>query len=115
MAFGDVATGSMKAQDGLHLDLKSPQDRAKLANPELFLGQYTDRLVILDEIHRVPEIFQPLRGIIDKGRRSHQPPGTRRTPTAPVSRRAGQESRHYGHQNLPKNSFCLPWRVVASI
>ena len=43
MAFGDVATGSMKAQYGLYLDLKSPQDRAKLANPELFLGQYTDR------------------------------------------------------------------------
>jgi hypothetical protein len=57
MAFGDVATGSMKAQNGLYLDLKSPRDRAKLANPELFPGQYTDRLVILDEIHRVPEIF----------------------------------------------------------
>jgi len=24
MAFGDVATGSMKAQDGLYLDLKIP-------------------------------------------------------------------------------------------
>ena len=55
-----------EAQNGLYLDLESPRDRAKLADPELFLGQYTDRLVILDEIHREPEIFQPLRGIIDK-------------------------------------------------
>lgn len=54
---------------GLYLDLESPRDRAKLADPELFLRQYTDRLVILDEIHRIPELFQSLRGIIDEGRR----------------------------------------------
>jgi predicted AAA+ superfamily ATPase len=59
-------------QDGLYLDLESPQDRAKLADPELFLQQYTDRLVILDGIHRVPELFQPLRGIIDDGRRENK-------------------------------------------
>ncbi len=64
-----------EAQNGLYLDLKIPRDRAKLADPELFLGQYTDRLVILDEIHREPEIFQPLRGIIDKGRRSQKGTG----------------------------------------
>ncbi len=28
-----------------------------------------DRFVVLDEIHRVPELFQSLRGIIDRGRR----------------------------------------------
>jgi len=44
-------------RDGLYLDLESPKDRAKLADPELFLQQYADRLVILDEIHRVPELF----------------------------------------------------------
>ncbi len=30
---------------------------------------FEDRLVILDEIHRVPEIFQELRGLVDRGRR----------------------------------------------
>ena len=34
-----------------------------------FLNLYEDRLVILDEIHRVPELFQSLRGLIDQGRR----------------------------------------------
>lgn len=29
-----------------------------------------DRLVILDEIHRVPELFRELRGLIDQGRRT---------------------------------------------
>jgi predicted AAA+ superfamily ATPase len=40
-----------------------------LAEPELFLPRHEDKLVILDEIHRVPDLFSSLRGIIDKGRR----------------------------------------------
>ena len=53
----------------LYLDLELPQERAKLADPALFLSAYEDRLLILDEIHRVPELFQTLRGLIDQGRR----------------------------------------------
>lgn len=56
-------------RDALYLDLEDRADRAKLADPALFLERYEDRLVILDEIHRVPELFQDLRGIIDRGRR----------------------------------------------
>jgi predicted AAA+ superfamily ATPase len=58
-----------KAEDALYLDLESRADRSKLAEPALFLQRYEDRLVILDEIHRVPELFQELRGLIDQGRR----------------------------------------------
>jgi len=53
----------------LYLDLEDRDDREKLSNAALFLKQYEDRLVVLDEIHRVPELFQTLRGIIDQGRR----------------------------------------------
>lgn len=67
-----LALSLAKQRDGVYLDLESPRDRAKLADPELFLRQYPDRLVILDEIHRAPELFQPLRGIIDEGRRNKQ-------------------------------------------
>jgi hypothetical protein len=56
--------------DSLYLDLEDRADREKLSDPALFLSQYEDRLVVLDEIHRVPELFQTLRGLIDKGRRS---------------------------------------------
>lgn len=55
--------------DALYLDLEDRADREKLSDPRLFLERYEDRLVILDEIHRVPELFQELRGIIDRGRR----------------------------------------------
>lgn len=53
----------------VYLDLELPSDRAKLTDPELYLSQYEDRLVILDEIHRLPGIFQTLRGLIDRRRR----------------------------------------------
>jgi len=56
-------------REALYLDLEDSNDRQKLSEPALFLEQYEDKLVVLDEIHRAPEIFQSLRGIIDKGRR----------------------------------------------
>ncbi len=61
----DIADG----RDAVYLDLESLRDRDKLKNPELFLEQNENRLVILDEIHRMPELFQTLRGVIDRGRR----------------------------------------------
>jgi predicted AAA+ superfamily ATPase len=56
-------------RNALYLDLEDREDRAKLASPRLYLDRLEDRLVILDEIHRMPELFQTLRGIIDEGRR----------------------------------------------
>lgn len=53
----------------IYLDLEAIEDREKLKNPTLFLSKNEKKLVILDEIHRMPELFQTLRGIIDKGRR----------------------------------------------
>ncbi|MGC1497064.1 MAG: ATP-binding protein [Sulfitobacter sp.] len=56
-------------RDALYLDLEDRDDRNKLTNPSLFFEAAEDRLVVLDEIHRMPEIFETLRGVIDKGRR----------------------------------------------
>lgn len=56
-------------RDALYLDLEDQDDRDKLASPVLFFEGVEERLVILDEIHRVPELFATLRGVIDKGRR----------------------------------------------
>ncbi|SCW87820.1 AAA domain-containing protein [Rhizobium mongolense subsp. loessense] len=53
----------------IYLDLESDADRAKLAEPELYLAGHEDKLVILDEVHRAPDLFQNLRGLIDRGRR----------------------------------------------
>lgn len=56
-------------RNALYLDLEDRDDRNKLSHPALFLEAAEDRLVILDEIHRMPEIFETLRGVIDRGRR----------------------------------------------
>jgi predicted AAA+ superfamily ATPase len=53
-----------------YLDLEDRADREKLSDPAFFLDQYHDRLVVLDEIHRMPELFSSLRGVIDRGRRA---------------------------------------------
>lgn len=53
----------------LYLDLESPTDRSKLLDPEAYLSQHEDKLVILDEVQRLPELFQPLRSLIDRGRK----------------------------------------------
>jgi predicted AAA+ superfamily ATPase len=53
----------------LYLDLESERDRARLGEPELYLASQQDKLVILDEVHRVPALFPVLRGLIDQARR----------------------------------------------
>jgi predicted AAA+ superfamily ATPase len=59
-----------EARPAIYLDLESDADRAKLAEPELYLGQHDDKLVILDEVQRLPKLFQNLRGFIDRARRA---------------------------------------------
>jgi len=53
----------------VYLDLESVADREKLSDAGLYLSGHEDKLVILDEVHRAPELFQTLRGLIDRGRR----------------------------------------------
>ena len=53
----------------LVLDLERESDRAVLAQPELFLPAHRDRLLVLDEVQRVPGLFAALRPEIDADRR----------------------------------------------
>jgi uncharacterized protein len=53
----------------VYLDLESAADRARLAEPVLYFADHARELVILDEIHRAPGLFEALRGVIDQGRR----------------------------------------------
>lgn len=53
----------------IYLDLESPADLAKLKEPEIYFELHKGKLIILDEIQRAPELFQVLRGVIDRRRR----------------------------------------------
>jgi len=56
-------------RDSIYLDLESPVDREKLADASFYLSRHEDKVVILDEVQRLPELFSTLRGLIDQGRR----------------------------------------------
>lgn len=53
----------------VYLDLELPSDLAKLAEPELYLRGHHDRLVVIDEVQRTPELFPLLRALVDQDRR----------------------------------------------
>ncbi len=62
-----IASGHANA---LILDLERESDRAALRRPELFFAAHRDRLLVLDEVQLVPEIFAALRPEIDADRRA---------------------------------------------
>ncbi len=58
-----------KHQPSKYLDLANLVDIEKLKYPTHYLNLHADKLVILDEIQRYPDLFRSLRGIIDTRRR----------------------------------------------
>ncbi|WP_240512259.1 ATP-binding protein [Pseudoruegeria sp. SK021] len=65
-----LARGIAEERPAVYLDLESDRDRVKLTEPGPYFRQHSDKLVILDNIHRAPEIFQELRAVIDDSRRA---------------------------------------------
>jgi len=53
----------------IYLDLERPSDQAKLSDPEAYFELHKGKLIILDEIQRLPDVFNILRGVIDRRRR----------------------------------------------
>ena len=56
----------------LYLDLESSRDLRKLDDPETFFEETSEKLICLDEIQRRPDLFTPLRSILDRGNRNGQ-------------------------------------------
>jgi len=52
----------------IFLDLERNADRQKLADPELFLSQQSEKCVILDEIQNMPDLMPLLRWLVDQKR-----------------------------------------------
>ena len=59
-----------KSFDSVYLDLESPSDIAKLADPGFYFSEHRNKLIILDEVQIKPEIFAIIRGHIDRSRRN---------------------------------------------
>ena len=61
--------------DAFYLDLELPSAQRQMDDPEAFLLAHQGRLVVLDEVQRLPELFAVLRGVIDIRRRSGEATG----------------------------------------
>ena len=64
-----IATQIGEELGAIYRDLETPRDLTQVQDINLFAETYPDKLIILDEVQRTPEIFAPLRGIIDERRR----------------------------------------------
>jgi predicted AAA+ superfamily ATPase len=64
-----------QTRPSVYLDLEDEADRARLSDPVRYFADHERELVILDEVHRLPDLFQRLRGVIDRGRRHGRPNG----------------------------------------
>ncbi len=64
-----------KDMNSIYVDLEAPGDLLKLRDPTSFLQSHSDKLVILDEIQRSPDLFMVLRGLIDQNRQAGRKSG----------------------------------------
>ena len=69
LAYEVAKITSQNGQPSIYLDLENPEDFQKLQDPGPYLAQHADKLIILDEVQRYPDLFNSLRGIIDQRRR----------------------------------------------
>ncbi len=59
--FPAVALQLAASRPSVVLDLETPADLARLSDPALYLASQADKLVVLDEVQHLPELFGSLR------------------------------------------------------
>lgn len=64
-----------RPNQAIYLDLERPADRRRLDDADAYLRAHAGKLVVIDEIHRAPALFETLRGIIDERRRAGERAG----------------------------------------
>ena len=65
-----LARAIAEGGDAVYVDLERPSDAAKLGDVEGYCNLHAGRLVILDEVQRLPNLFATLRSVIDERRRA---------------------------------------------
>lgn len=64
-----IALNIAETIPAIYLDLENSLDLKKISDVVAFHNENSEKLIILDEVQRMAEVFAPLRGIIDKERR----------------------------------------------
>jgi len=63
------AIAEARVPRAIYLDLERAADRRRLEDADHFLRAQAGKLIVIDEIHRAPGLFETLRGVIDGRRR----------------------------------------------
>ena len=66
-----LAQGIGASRPSVYFDLESPEDSAMFVEPRALLERHADKLVIIDEVQRAPDLFKSIRGLIDAYRRNN--------------------------------------------
>lgn len=56
--------------NSIYLDLELPSDINKLQNAELYFKENSSKLIIIDEVQRMPILFPIIRALVDQDRRA---------------------------------------------
>ena len=70
-----LAESLTKSNHAIYLDLEREDHLGRLGDIRQYAELNANKLIILDEIHRKPELFVPLRSIIDERRRANHKSG----------------------------------------
>ncbi|WP_299751773.1 ATP-binding protein [uncultured Tateyamaria sp.] len=65
-----LAQDIAESRDAVYLDMERMTDRQILDEPDLYLDEQMGRLVVIDEIQLMPDLFKSLRGQVDRRRRA---------------------------------------------
>lgn len=65
-----LALNIAERRDAVYLDMERTADRQILEEPDLYLDEQVGRLVVIDEVQLMPDLFGALRGQIDRRRRA---------------------------------------------
>ena len=65
-----LALGIADERDAVYVDLERPSHLQRVSDIEEYCDANADKLLIFDEVHRIPGLFAPLRSIIDDRRRA---------------------------------------------
>jgi hypothetical protein len=65
-----IAQEIAEARDAVCLDMERSADLQILEEPDLQLEERTGRLVVIDQVQRMPDLFKALRGQIDRRRQT---------------------------------------------
>jgi len=57
-------------KDSYYLDLELDSDIAKLSDAQAYLERFENKLLIIDEVQRQPDLFRLLRSLVDVRKRA---------------------------------------------